>query len=82
MDWICTNAAGFLPKKYIQRPVQAVFDSAIVASGARETFDAERQATHVTIGFQWLTALDGATTDEHPDGLRGAPATECGRYFR
>lgn len=82
MIWICTNAAGVLRKKYIQRPVQAVLDSRIVASGARETFDAERQATHVTIGFQLLTALDGATTDDHADGLRGAPATECGRFFR
>lgn len=45
LAWVLTNAAGDLFKKYIQRPVQAVLVSAIVSSGAGESFDAERQGT-------------------------------------
>ena len=71
-----TNAAGVVRKNYVPHPLQAVLDTAMPASGLAENFDAERQDTHVIMGFQLLRALDGATTDDHADGLRGPSATE------
>ena len=65
------DSAGVLCKKYIQRPVQAVLNPPMTASGAGETFDAERQAQQIIMSFELLAALDEAAADDHADGLRG-----------
>ena len=51
----------------------------MTTSGTGEAFHAERQAVQIIMGFELLAALDGAAADDHADGLRGPPATECGR---
>ena len=79
---VLADATGVLCKNDIERPVPAVLDAPMAASGAGEAFDSQRQAAEIVMHRDRLAAADRAAADDHADGLGGAPATERGRTLR